>query len=262
MRRAASLFTIVPVGSFLDLTRADARRAVAWLPWVGLVVGLAAGAVAAAVAWWRPGLGPLAAALGVGMWALATGAMHLDGLADTCDGLGSRRPAAEALAIMRKSDIGPMGVAAVVFAVGLNVLAAGAQTSPLALGAVLALAPMVGRTAVLFATLPAVPAARTSGFGALFAGVTTRGAAAGGAGGALVVCAASGWGLGWVAGEPSEAWVGAVALLGSATLALAAAAAWGRALVRRFGGITGDLWGAQIELAQTVFLVAAALSLS
>jgi len=46
--------------------------------------------------------------------AAVTGAMHLDGLADTADGIGSRRPAEEALTIMKRSDIGPMGVAALV----------------------------------------------------------------------------------------------------------------------------------------------------
>lgn len=260
MRRAASLFTIVPVGSYLDLTRSDARRAVAWLPWLGLVLGLGAGGVAGLVTWWRPGLGLLAAALGVGVWVLATGAMHLDGLADTCDGLASRRPADEALAIMKKSDTGPVGVAALVLCLVVDVAAAGSVPGPWALGCALALAPLVGRAGVLLATLDGVAAARASGFGALFAGVTPRGGALVGVGGVLGVCAASGWGLGLLTGAPGGASAGP-ALLAAGAAAIAAAALWGRALVRRFGGITGDLLGAQVELSQAVFLVGAAVAL-
>lgn len=259
MRRAASLFTLVPVGAFLDLTRVDARRAVAWLPWLGLVLGTLAGTLAGLVAWWRPGAGLLAAALAVGVWTLVTGAMHLDGLADTCDGLGSRRPADEALAVMKKSDTGPMGVAALVLAVLTDVAAAGSFASPLVLGAVVALAPMVGRAVVLPATTPRVAAARASGFGALFAGVTPRSGAAVGIAGVLAVCAGAGWVLGTLGGGPGGAPAGLAALLGAAAAAIVAAAAWGRALVRRFGGITGDLLGAQVEAAQAVFLVVAAL---
>lgn len=258
MRRAASLFTIVPVGSFLDLTTSDARRAVGWLPWLGLALGVVAASVGGLAAWWAPGAGLLAAALGVGVWVLATGAMHLDGLADTCDGLGSRRPADEALAIMKKSDVGPLGVAAVVFALVLEVAAAGSLRSPAALAAVLALAPMVGRAVVPVATMPGGAAARASGFGALFAGVTPPAHAAGGLLGVLAVCGAGGWGLAALGGPPAAV----VVLPVAGALAVGAAAAWGRALRRRFGGITGDLMGAQVEAAQAAFLVVAALGLA
>lgn len=260
MRRAASLFTIVPVGTFLGLTRADARRAVAWLPWLGLVVGLVSGGISGLVVWWRPDAALLAAALGVGLWALITGAMHLDGLADTCDGLGSRRPAGEALAIMKRSDIGPMGVAAVVFAVLVDVAAA-SSLPPAALGVALALAPLVGRVPVAWATTPGLPPARESGFGALFAQVTpVRGAWVASVG-ALLVCAVAGGWLGWATVASGGAPV-AASLVGAAALALVLAVAWGRALVRRFDGVTGDIMGAQIELGQAVFLVGAALLLA
>lgn len=271
MRRAASLFTIVPVGAFLDLTRADARRAIAWFPWLGLLLGLPAGALAGVLAWWRPDLVLLAATLGVGTWVALTGAMHLDGLADTCDGLGSRRPADAALAIMKQSDIGPMGVVAIGFALLVEVFAAGSHSSPLALGAVLALAPMVGRAPVLLATTAGTPPARDSGFGALFAGVTSRSTAAITLAAVLAVCAGAGGLLGVASLTPEAvAWSAptwlvvaptASAMVVAAAVAIGVAHAWGRTLVRRFTGVTGDLLGAQIEVAQAVFLVVAALSL-
>ena len=114
LRTALGLFTILPVRAAPEIGRDDAARAVLWLPVVGLLLCVPAAAVLLAV---EAGghSGPrrlLAAALAIGVLALLTGGLHLDGLADTADGLGSRRPRDEALAIMRRSDVGPFGVAA------------------------------------------------------------------------------------------------------------------------------------------------------
>ncbi|NEE30554.1 adenosylcobinamide-GDP ribazoletransferase, partial [Streptomyces sp. SID7982] len=57
------------------------------------------------------GSGPLLAAVAsVAVPAALTRGLHLDGLADTADGLGSGKPAEDALRIMKQSDIGPFGV--------------------------------------------------------------------------------------------------------------------------------------------------------
>ena len=56
----------------------------------------------------------------VGTLALGTRAMHLDGLADTVDGLGSGWDRQRALEVMRRGDIGPMGVVALVIMLGLQ----------------------------------------------------------------------------------------------------------------------------------------------
>src|SRR5262249_56950232 len=91
----------------------DAARASLGLPAVGLLLSVPAAAVLLAA---EAGghSGPrrlLAAALAIGVLALLTGGLHLDGLADTADGLGSRRLRDEALAIMRRSDIGSVRAA-------------------------------------------------------------------------------------------------------------------------------------------------------
>ncbi len=100
--------------------------------------------------------------------------MHLDGLADTSDGIGSRRPPDEALTIMKRSDIGPMGVATLVLVLLVD---AAALASPHLTGskllAAVACLPMVGRVAVLTGTGRWAPNARPGGFGALFSGVTS-----------------------------------------------------------------------------------------
>ncbi|HEY6496052.1 MAG TPA: adenosylcobinamide-GDP ribazoletransferase, partial [Trebonia sp.] len=111
-RVAMSLFTAIPAGVDGALDDDVAARAILWLPAIGLLLGGIGAGVVLAVGRLSPA-GPgrlLGAALAVAVIAVLTGGLHLDGLADTADGLGSRRPAAAALEIMRRSDIGPMGV--------------------------------------------------------------------------------------------------------------------------------------------------------
>ena len=122
-RTALSLFTVLPVGGGAELGEDQAVRAVRWLPAVGLLLGLAGAAVILSVGAGSPGPRRLlGAALAVALLALLTGGLHLDGLADTADGLGSRRGRADALAIMRRPDVGPMGVAALVLVLLIQVL--------------------------------------------------------------------------------------------------------------------------------------------
>ena len=94
--------------------RATAGAAMAWAPAVGLLLGIIAAAVLV-LADHALGTGPLTAAvLAVAALALLTRGLHLDGLADLADGLGSGKPAASALEIMRRSDIGPFGTVTLV----------------------------------------------------------------------------------------------------------------------------------------------------
>ncbi|HEY3981143.1 MAG TPA: adenosylcobinamide-GDP ribazoletransferase, partial [Streptosporangiaceae bacterium] len=173
-----TLLTVIPVPGRPDPappTRRQAGAAMAWAPAVGLALGGAAAAVLWAGARWASPL--LGAVLAIAALAALTGGLHLDGLADTADGLGSRRPAAAALDIMRRSDVGPMGVAALVLVLLIQVTALAAVPRAPAAGLALALAAVTSRVAVVLATGSA--AARPGGFGALIAGQTTaRGRAA------------------------------------------------------------------------------------
>ena len=83
---AVSLLTRVPVGSRVHIDDNDVARSLAWLPLVGTALGGAL-ALAARALEGRLDAGP-AAVLLVAAWALATGAIHLDGLADSADALG------------------------------------------------------------------------------------------------------------------------------------------------------------------------------
>jgi adenosylcobinamide-GDP ribazoletransferase len=249
-RTALSLFTVIPVGGDGELGPGDGARAVRWLPAVGLLLGLAGACVvlgASALNSTGPGRA-LGAALAVALAALLTGGLHLDGLADTADGLGSRRSPAEALAIMRRSDIGPMGVATLVLMLLVQVTALAAVPRPALAAAAIALAEVTGRVSIVVAT--AFPAARPSGFGALVAGQTTEADRVLAV--AMLACAVTAAGL--AAGDPGLAVRGLIA----AAAGLLAGRLLQSTAHRRLGGMTGDVYGAITELSATAVLVTAA----
>ena len=252
LRTALSLFTVLPAGAGAELAEGDAVAAVRWLPAVGLLLGgLGAGVML--------GIGTsgassprrlLGAALATALLALLTGGLHLDGLADTADGLGSRRPAPQALDIMRRPDVGPMGVAALVLLLLIQVAALAAVPRISLAAAALVLAAVTARVAVVLAT--GSPAARPGGFGALVAGQTP--AADRELAVALLGCAVA------AAGLAAGGW--ALAARGLAAMAAGLLAGWLVRLVtaRRLGGMTGDVFGAILEVSTTAVLVTCALA--
>ncbi|MFG1695876.1 adenosylcobinamide-GDP ribazoletransferase [Nonomuraea sp. NPDC049309] len=263
LRFAVGTLSVFPV----HVERVDRRvagRAMALAPVVGLVLGLVA-SLPLVLLNGRP---LLAAALAIALLALLTRALHLDGLADLADGLGSAKPAAQALDIMKKSDIGPFGVVSLVLTLLVQVAALSSATRPtagvLTPCAALVTACLAGRLALTWACREGVPAARPEGLGALVAGTVRRPAAVLATLAALLVTAAIGWlatvsqmalprlfGSFWIF-APVAAPVALLAGLGAALLLL------GRAR-RRLGGITGDVLGALVETATTAALVAFAL---
>lgn len=247
-RVALSLFTAIPAGIGGNLEEGAAARAVFWLPAIGAGLGLAGGGAMVFVAAGElsPGRQLLGAALAVALLALATGGLHLDGLADTADGLGSRRPADQALEIMRRSDAGPLGVATLVLVLLIQVCALASLPRGWPGAAGLVLAAVTSRVAVVLAT--GSPSARPSGFGALVAGRTSAAGRAVSVAVLLAAVVAAGLALGGVAAAAR----GVLATLAG----LAVAALLRRAAVRRLGGMTGDVFGAVVELSTaTVLLV-------
>ena len=253
LRLAFATLTALPIGPPRAVDRGTAGRAMAAAPLVGLALGGLAAATAA-TAWWWTGSVLSAAVAGVGTLAAATRGLHLDGLADTADGLGSAKPAAEALRIMKASDIGPFGVITLLLVLlGQVVLVAAAwQRHGVDHGAAaLVVAAVTGRLAVTWACRPGVPSARPDGLGAWVAGSVARARVAAASAAVLTVAAAAGW---LVADGRSAA--GSAALCVSAVaVGVAAAALLLRHCVRRFGGITGDVLGALVETASTAALL-------
>jgi adenosylcobinamide-GDP ribazoletransferase len=213
-----------------------------WAPVIGLLIGGAA----AGVLWLasHPGrTGPLlAAVLAVAAGAALSGGLHLDGLADLADGLGSRRPASGALEIMKKSDIGPFGVVALALVLLVQV-AALAQAEEAGRGVVAVVtAAVAARLAMTVACRRGVPAARGSGLGALVAGSVHPAVAAGLTLASLAAAAAFGW-------------IFAVALAAG----LASSVAVTALASRRLGGITGDVLGGIAEVTAAVCLLVTAV---
>ncbi|MFG2993864.1 adenosylcobinamide-GDP ribazoletransferase [Streptomyces sp. NPDC048257] len=250
VRFAFGTLTVLPA----RITRWDrpaARTGMACAPLAGLVVGLLA--AVPGVLLLLLGGGPLlAATLTVAVPAALTRGLHLDGLADTADGLGSSKPADEALRIMKQSDIGPFGVVTLVLVLLVQVAAlAEIYAGSWIRGALAAVvAAVAARLAMTLAAREGVPAARPGGLGAAVAGVVPRGAAA--AITALVVMAAAAAALpmGPLAAGRQAAAVLAALLVAQLLL---------RRCVRRFGGVTGDVFGALAEVAATTALIVLAL---
>lgn len=250
MRTALALFTIAPVADDRELTRGQAVAALRWLPLLGAGLGALAGLPLAAMEQWAPKAILVGAVLAVAGLALLTRGLHLDGLADTADGLASRAPAAAALEIMRRSDIGPFGVVALILVTLLDVAAlASIDAGPWRPVAALSVAAATGRVAVLHAAHSRVPSARSTGFGAFVAGsVSTPLSAL-----ATILVLGYGAGLATVVNAPALAWTAAQ----SAALLVAAAIRWH--ITRRLGGITGDVFGALVELGTALTLTGLAL---
>lgn len=233
LRLAFSWLTVLPVPTS-QVDRDTARRAIACAPLVGLVLGGAAAGLWLLLDLAHIG-GLLAGILTVAFLALATRGMHLDGLADTADGLGSYGPPDRALAIMRDGPVGPFGVVALV-------LVLGAQAAAIHDWPALILAVAVGRAAFCVCCVHGIPAARPEGLGALVAGTQHL---------ATPIL----WLVGLMLLSPladiHRPWLGPVAVAVATGLVLLLV----RHTRRRFGGVTGDVLGAASELAATVVLV-------
>jgi len=253
--RAVAMFTIVPVPRSWHgvATPQDGRGTVPWLPAIGAGVGAVAGLASAAILAADRSATLLAAVLSIAVLGIAVRGLHWDGLADTADGLASGRPAADALDIMRRSDIGPFGVLAIVLVAFVDV----AALARIAVDGIwcgvgaLAVAAASGRLAVVHACTPRTPAARPGGFGSLVAGATTRPVW-------LVQTAlVLGFGAGIAAVTPGANVVG-----WPCAQAVALSLGWACRvhIVRRLGGVTGDVFGALVEVVTAATLVGLALT--
>lgn len=172
----------------------------------------------------------------VAIWVVITGGLHLDGVADSADGLLSGRSRERMLEIMKDSHIGSFGVIALIgllgfkFAVILELINRW-ELLPLLV------APMVGRSFVVFVAA-AFPYAREEGMGNFFIGKVTQSDL-------------------WVNGLMLLAVVALGGLKGLVIALVTAALIWfmTRAIQKTLNGITGDNLGLVIEMTELIFMI-------
>jgi adenosylcobinamide-GDP ribazoletransferase len=224
---AIQFLTVIPLGARGAYMP---RAMIAWFPIVGLLLGVLLAVFDAAVS--RLWAAPAVAALDMVLLILLTGALHLDGLGDTADGLYGQRSAEKALSIMKDSRIGAMALVTVVAALALkwSGLACLAQDRFL----LFVLIPAYARGAMLFGIrgLPYGRSSEGTGYDLFATPLTHRDF-----GGLVLVVALSGL-LGWAA-----IWLNLFFVL-SVVLMLAY-------FRRKIGCITGDMLGAMTELMES-----------
>ncbi|WLP90342.1 adenosylcobinamide-GDP ribazoletransferase [Gordonia sp. NB41Y] len=251
MAVAFSWLTVVPIPRRLtdgEFDRTLGAGVMATVP----VVGAFLGTVAALAAWGLSATdlpGAMVSVLVVILLAVGTRGMHVDGVADTADGLGCYGPPERVTEVMRSGSVGPFGAATVaailaVDAIGFATLA-GAQRW-LELG----LAVAVGRLAAVVATRWSLSPAHDNGFGALVVGTQKMSVAVWTL---LFVVAAA-----LVGGFGAHDWfdtAGAIRAVVVVGVVVAAMWLFTRHCARRMGGITGDVIGAAIELGTTIAVI-------
>ncbi|WP_343504061.1 adenosylcobinamide-GDP ribazoletransferase [Alloyangia pacifica] len=241
---AVMLLTRLPAGRIAG--DAPSLAAARWaFPLVGALVGLIGwAAFAASLA--LGGAPLLAAALAVAAQVLATGALHVDGLADFADGIGGGRDREHCLEIMRDSRIGSYGVMALILATvlwGAGLAQLGPELGSAAGAGWFVLIGMVSRAAMV-GLQEVLPPARADGLGRLASG-RSRAARAMVLGLALVGMALAG---------------GAALVLGLLCCGVAGTLGW--LARRRIGGVTGDVLGAVQLVSEVTCWVALALLLA
>lgn len=258
---ALSWLTVLPLKGAQVFDRITGRRAIAAVPIAGLVPAAGAVAITAVMYWTASSRTPtlydvtpfLGGALIMVAAQMLTRAMHLDGLSDVADALGSYKPPEGAREVLRDPNVGPMGVGAIALSLLTSAAAFGAL-----IGAVVSLwidgqlwrgiaalcfPFVVSRAGAVLACWRGFPPFSRTGFGALVAGTQSSW---------MVACwwigltAVAGWAIGLV---------GVIACLLSLVVALLLT----RHCVKRLGGVNGDVLGAVIESTCAVCAVVLAM---
>ena len=241
-RLAVGTLTVIPVRPPVEVDRPIAARAMVMAPLAAIPLA----ALVALLGWlgWMVSLPSLLVGLlMVATLALGSRALHLDGLADTFDGLGATGSRERALAIMKRGDIGPMGAVALIVVLAAQAVAFGAVVEG-PRGAITAgLVVCCSRAVLPVACRRGVPAARLNGLGVAVLGSVPPVVAWGVWFSAQVVLVAA-------AALSARWWLGLVGGVFSITAVLILV----RGAVRRLGGSTGDVLGAAVEIALAIMI--------
>lgn len=238
LRLAVGTLTALPTGAVPRVTAGTARGAMLLAPLAAVPLG----ATVAAVLWAGsllslPSMAVAFAALGA--LALGSRCLHLDGLADVADGLTASYDRERSLAVMKGGTVGPAGAVALVVVLGVQAGALTAYVGDWTEAALAGLLVCASRAALWIACAEPVPPARPDGLGVTFTRTVPT------------PVAVAGWLVLAALAAAAEPWRGPLTVLvaGMAVVLLV------RRAVRRLGGVTGDVFGAAIEVALAVLLL-------
>lgn len=238
MLLAISFLTVAPVYGNRIADEREFANSLYYYPLVGFIIGMILFAVSRLSSLLEPGIASEALILLV--WVSITGALHLDGLMDSADGLFSGRDQERKLEIMKDSRVGAMGAITLVMVILLKV----AFLDMLVIADkswVLLVAPAVGRFMMVYAVFRYPYARPGGGLGAAFGGEAGIPKLMG----ALLLLLAGSW--------LAHSWTAFTAVV--ITIALGALlAAW---IAKQLGGVTGDSFGAICESCETIFIITA-----
>jgi adenosylcobinamide-GDP ribazoletransferase len=234
---AVTFLTVIPLGRSTEVGEHDLRGGLALFPAVGALIG----ALMATVAWGAALVVPSlpAAVLGVVAGAIVTAAMHLDGLADTADGMGAALAGRDPAVVMHDPRVGTFGGAALTLDLLLKVSVLSALVAGPRFPIEAIAAGALARAAAIALVTVFPYAGTTAGVGAWTRGVSLGPTLVG----ILIASAIGILTVGWA--------FGAMAAAGLATAAVV-----GRWSSGRLGGVTGDTLGAAAELTETLALTA------
>jgi adenosylcobinamide-GDP ribazoletransferase len=193
-------------------------------------------------------LAPLAVALvAIGALALGSRALHLDGLSDVADGLTASYDRERSLEVMKGGTAGPAGAAALVLVLGIQAASLAAVISVPRGPVVAGLLVCCSRAILSVCCTRGVPAARLDGLAVTYAGTVARTAT-------LLTWLVVGLLCIGVFDWAAWPWWHGLVVAG---VGLLAGAALTYRCVTRFGGVTGDVFGAAIEVTLAAMLLAA-----
>jgi adenosylcobinamide-GDP ribazoletransferase len=232
LRIAFGLMTTLPFTLPDDWSAGDSGRASVWYPLVGLVIGALTWLAWRGSMWFFPPL--VTGILTLAAWVALTGGLHLDGLADCCDGLLASVSVERRLEIMKDPHLGAFGAIGLILVLLLKGATLATLTPAMSLGILLAAS--LARWCILPAGL--LPLARPDGIGADFSSGLQRSF--------ICVGAILPMGLALILGMR-----GIISLLAG----LAAAALVLSLAKSRIGGVTGDVFGMVVEVVEMVVLL-------
>lgn len=240
---ALRFLTILPVPFRGKGEGGEEGNSLAWFPAVGLVIGLLLAAIFLLLSYLLPGAVVLGLVIAASV--IISGGLHLDGLADTCDGLAGYRATEDRLRIMRDSRVGAFAVIGVTLVILLKYVSLSSVPANMILVTIVLMS-VLSRWAMVYA-VTAFPYARPAGIGSSFkqGANWTRFAAA-----TLIALGATLL-LTFLAGLAYFYLAAIAVMLGIWVVTLVMS----NYFKSKFSGLTGDTYGAICEAAEVVVLV-------